>query len=264
MNKDFYDAGGDRNKFKGSSSMAELMSPIMSQCLLILRASSYDSSQRRSMTPNPKSAPLTFPRSLSMDNLVIPGAQDLFSQPHPPEPSPGLTIKSPMPIPHSNSFLDSIPNITIIPSSSTSPVNVRFVFKDDTPSPIFRLATSQSDKTALKGKAPVISVTPTNSSVSSPTNYIGSDLDLLLRRESLQLQPLTIHKPKKSSSIVISATSAKNIMVRRKQNRGSRHFRGRKGISKIDVQESSLVNIPIFDLAGSGPLRASMPKEGTT
>lgn len=168
--------------------MAKLSSPIMSHYFFIPRAPSFDSSQQCSRTPNYlKSASLTFHRSMSMDNLYIPGAPYLFSQPLPPEPSPRSAIKSPMPIPHPHSFHDSIPNITIIPSSSSSLVNVRSVSNDRPSSPISHLASTYSDKTALKGKTLVISVTPTNLPVSSPTNSIGSDIDLLLCRESLHI-----------------------------------------------------------------------------
>lgn len=194
-----------------------------------------------------------------MDNLVLSGILDLFSHPYPPEPSPRVAIKSPIPVPHPISNLNSTPIITHIPFSSSSPVYVGSVSMDKSPFSNNHHVTSHTDKSVLKGKALVILVTPPNLPISFPTNSIGSDLDLLLQRELLLLHPLTIHKPRKFSSPVISPTLAGNITVRRKQNRGSRHFRERKDMSKIDLQESSLVDIPISNLVASGPLRASMP-----
>eukprot|EP00253_Pinus_taeda_P029310 PITA_29310 len=99
-------------------------------------------------------------------------------------------------------------------------------------------------------------VSPPFSPLPSPTNSIGSDLDPLLQKNTLHLFPLTIHKPRRSSSPCISPNSANNITVRRKNNRGSRHFRGRKGTRNLDLQDSSLIDIPITTFSGPGPLRA--------
>lgn len=48
----------------------------------------------------------------------------------------------------------------------------------------------------IKGKEPCVSVTPVNSPASSPINTYDSDMDYLLSRKSLEIEPLTIHKPK--------------------------------------------------------------------
>jgi len=48
----------------------------------------------------------------------------------------------------------------------------------------------------IKGKEPCVSVTPVDSPASSPVNPYDGDLDLLLNRKSLELEPLTIHKPR--------------------------------------------------------------------
>lgn len=111
----------------------------------------------------------------------------------------------------------------------------------------------------LKGKNPCISVTPPNSLVISPANYVGSELDLLSKKKSLELCPLIIHKPGSVSSPHISPNSACNITVIRKQNRGSRHFRGR---GENPNKDHSLIDIFIIDLSNIGPLGASQAEAG--
>lgn len=112
-----------------------------------------------------------------------------------------------------------------------------------------------------KGKEPYVSATPLNSPTSSPTKSVGSDLDYLLSKKSRELQPLTIHKPGKPSPPHISPSSAKNITVRRKNNRGSRHFRGRMDSASRGVHSLFLIDVPIIDLSENNPLRASMAEK---
>jgi len=85
---------------------------------------------------------------------------------------------------------------------------------------------------------------------------VGSDLDFLLRKKTLDLLPLTIHKPTLPVSPHISHTSARNISVRRKQNRGSIHFHGRKNNPINTSMDHFLIDIPITNLSSHGPLRA--------
>lgn len=149
----------------------------------------------------------------------------------------------PLPPPVLQSFKDSNRevHITLIPSSSLSPKNKR---------------TSSG-----KGKEPMVTTTPLNSPVSSPTNSIGSDLDYLLNKKSLEFRPLTIHTPGKQSSPQISPNSVRNITVRRKNNRGSRHFRGRVDGAGSGVRNLSLIDVPIIDITEERPLRASMAEK---
>lgn len=117
-----------------------------------------------------------------------------------------------------------------------------------------------------KGKAVCKSFTPPNSPGSFDMNTFDCDLDLLLKWASLKLKPLTIHKPNRSPSHVISPNSAGNITVCRKEKRGSRHFRGGKGRKDMTTRDLSLIDIPISEIAsddflGKGPLRASRPSD---
>lgn len=107
-----------------------------------------------------------------------------------------------------------------------------------------------------KGKEAMISATPLNSLASSPSNLFDSDIDLLLNKKSLELAPLTIHKPRNPLPPFISPDSTRNITVRRKNNRGSRHFRGRAEDADKGVRNMSLVDIPIMDMTKKRPLRA--------
>lgn len=104
----------------------------------------------------------------------------------------------------------------------------------------------------------MVSATPLNSPISSPSNSISSDLDYLLSKKSLELRPLTIHKPGNPSSPQISPNSVKNITVRRKNNRGSRHFRGRVNGYGRGIRNLYLVDMSIIDMMEEGPLRASV------
>lgn len=102
-----------------------------------------------------------------------------------------------------------------------------------------------------KGIAPV-GPTPPNSPFSSPVNLFDNDLDLLHTRASLQLEPLTIHKPGLRLP-VISPESGKNITVRRKGQGSSRHF----GVRTNDaIRNLSLVEVPVIEDSPSQPLRA--------
>jgi len=127
--------------------------------------------------------------------------------------------------------------------------------------PIF-ISSSSPSRTihppSSKGKEPISAVTPANSPSSSPVNLFDSDIDLLLCHKSLELEPLTIHKPYGRASPTISPASAKNITVRKKSRGGSRHFRGRSHIPECGVRNLSLVDVPIYDMSSpqSQPLRA--------
>lgn len=107
-----------------------------------------------------------------------------------------------------------------------------------------------------KDKEILISHTPVNSPNSSPTNSIGSDLDLFLSKKLLELKALTIHKPGSKESPFISPKSASNIIVRRKNGRGSRHFRGRGESAGRGFRNLSLIDVPIVDMNDERPLRA--------
>lgn len=109
-----------------------------------------------------------------------------------------------------------------------------------------------------KGKEPVVAATPYNFPISSPVNTYDSDLDFLLSRKSLKLEPLTIHKPNNPASPFISPNSVRNITIRKKHNGGSRHFRGRTIVTNSGVRNLSLVDVPIYDMTATQPLRASM------
>lgn len=104
----------------------------------------------------------------------------------------------------------------------------------------------------------MISATPLNSLTSSPVNLYNSDLDFLLNKKSLKLEPLTIHKPRFTSPPLISPNFAKNITVRKKNNGGSRHYRGRTKDADSGIRNLSLVDVPILDIFDKQPLRASV------
>lgn len=63
------------------------------------------------------------------------------------------------------------------------------------------------------------------------------------------------HKPRHSSSPVISPNSAKKITIRPKNNKGPRHFRGRWGSRSLNYQESSFIDISISKYSESGPFK---------
>lgn len=109
---------------------------------------------------------------------------------------------------------------------------------------------------SIKEKEAMISATSLNSPVSSPSNLVDSDIDFLLSKKSLELEPLTIHRPRNTSPLFISPDSASNITARRKNNRGSRHFRGRAEGAAKGVRNLSLVDVPIIDMTENRPLRA--------
>jgi len=121
----------------------------------------------------------------------------------------------------------------------------------------------QSLLSHIKGKEPCVLVTPVNSPVSSPVNPYDNDLDFLLNQKSLELEPLTIHKPRNQASPFISPDSAKNITIRKKSRGGNKHFRGRTIVTDRGVRNLSLVDVPIYDMPDSQPLRASMAVESS-
>jgi len=168
----------------------------------------------------------------------------------PPVPFSCLEVPQPAPCPHPMANLPSYSNITYVSSSTPSPVNNLSKRKGS------YLSENPQD---LKGKNPCISITPPNSLVISPTNSVGSDPDLLLKKKYLELCPLTIHKPGLVSSPHINPNLTCNITVKRKQNRGSRHVRGRGGNPNM---AHSLIDIPIIDLSDIGPLRAREAEVG--
>lgn len=119
----------------------------------------------------------------------------------PPEQNPLLSAHALPPLesvpPHSPPFdIPSTSYITFTPACKPSP---------STSHPI------------LTPTWPITPISP----VSSPNNSIDSDLDFLLQKKTLDLHSLTIHKPPGTSSMVISPSSAGNITVRRKHNRGN-------------------------------------------
>jgi len=158
-----------------------------------------------------------------------------------PEPRDDKVVPSPVPFQLKDFSLGSLS----IPISSSSP----------TP--------DKNPLSSKKGKEPCLVITPVNSPASSPTNLCDSDLDFLLRKKSLKLEPLTIHKPKNHASSIINPASAKNITVRKKHRGGSRHFRGRTTVIDNGVRNLSLVDVPIYDMSKSQPLRASAAGESS-
>lgn len=160
---------------------------------------------------------------------------------------PYLHIAPPMPTfeptsdhPDSSYFKKSCKEIHIIQSS---------------PPPI------KTNTLAGKGKEIMITVTPVNSPSSSPSNSIGSDLDFLLSKKSLELRALTIHKLDIQKSPHASPNSASTIMVRRKNNKGSRHFRVRGEGTCKGIHNLSLIDVPIIDMTEERPLRESMDEK---
>lgn len=85
----------------------------------------------------------------------------------------------------------------------------------------------------------------------------------MLNKESLELEPLTIHKPGPSHMPSISPDSARNITVLKKVRGGIRHFRGRTVVSNEGIRNLSLVEIPILEVSESRPLRASLAVESS-
>ena len=116
-------------------------------------------------------------------------------------------------------------------------------------------------KDPLKGKKPIQTqgndlASPDLRFLESPANNPDSDLDILFNRSSLDLEPLTIHKPMGSPIQHISPNSARNITVRKKSKGGSRHFRGRSIASAQGVRNLSLVEVPVLESPEFQPLRA--------
>lgn len=148
-----------------------------------------------------------------------------------------------------------------IPCSASVPYLIKknskevFIIQSSSPSPI------KNNTPPKKGKEIMITATPVNSPTSSPTNSIRSDLDFLLSKKSLELKALTIHKPKIQRSPQISPNSSSNITVRRKNNRGSRHFRGRGEGTGRGVCNLSLIDVLIIVMIDERPLRESMAEK---
>lgn len=147
---------------------------------------------------NHKSSSTIFSRSNSMGNLLNSVSNVFPSQPPPPQPSPDIPIISPSPIPKENTILLNFS------SSSSSPTRSGHVTHILSPSTITPHPPIVSHKSS-KGKAPLISISPRSSPIQSPTNALGNDLDMLLQRESLSLLPLTIDKPRMSTSPTLYA-----------------------------------------------------------
>lgn len=161
---------------------------------------------------------------------------------HPiPEPSNDDAVPSPVPMMIKDFSFGSIP----MPISSSPP------------------SPNKNILSHIKGKVPCPSVTPVNSPTSSPINQIDSDLDFLLSRKSLELEPLTIHKPRFQASPLISPDSAKNITVWKKSRGGNTHFRGRTTITKSRVGNLSLTEVHIYGLLDPQPLRAKAAGESS-
>lgn len=171
---------------------------------------------------------------------------------YPPESIPCQEVPQPSPSPDPMANFPSLSHITYIPSYSPSPVKFHHLSKGKDP------CSSASPQTS-KLKNPCTTMTPPNYLVISPTNSARSYLDFLLKEKSLELCPLSIHKPGSASSPNISPNSASNITVRRKQNRQTRHFCGRKENPNMD---NSLIDIPIIDLSNKGPLGARLAEAG--
>lgn len=230
---------GENCNFNYASPAAHILSP---SCFL---HDQYSPKISEGLTHRPclsprilKSPSIPLTRSHSMGNLNAICGSVFSPQPPPPEPPLDNPVESPSPVPNDICPSRKKDSILIIPSSSSSPA------KYDHYSP---------NRSASKGKAPMSMASPSATPLNSPSNSIGSDIDMLLQKDSLHLLPLTIHKPHHSSSPVISPNSAKNITVRRKNNKGSRHFRGRGGSRSLNYQESSLIDIPILNYSESGP-----------
>lgn len=133
----------------------------------------------------------------------------------------------------------------VVPSPPT--MNLMDFVVDSHPIPISSSSMTPDKDPALvpKGKEPLVTITPFNSQESFPVNKYDSDIEFFLSKKSLELEPLTIHKPNSPASLFISPNSAKNIMVRKKNNKGSRHFRGRMTVSEHGVRNLSLIDVPI-------------------
>jgi len=127
----------------------------------------------------------------------------------PPEPFQEKELPSPSPIPHPLLDSPSASHITYISSSSPYPSNTKSAPQGNARLPPVLISSNPNKAfTDLKGKAPCLSVTPLNSPASSPTNSFECDLDIILKRESINILPLTIHKPQMSPSPSINPTSA--------------------------------------------------------
>lgn len=186
-------------------------------------------------SPSPAIEPHPFSRiSPSMHVLETPSEYQIPQPPNPAlEPLPNQAVPS----------LLSLPK----PASSKEVQQLRSSL-----SPPY-----QSKSSADRNVDPLTAPTAVNSPISSPTNSIGSDLDYLLNKRSIDLKPLTFHKPDNHISAKVSPKSANNITMRRKNNRGSRHFRGRGDASGRGISNLSLIDIPIIDMSDDRPLRAS-------
>lgn len=176
------------------------------------------------------------------------GRADAISSPpiiaHIPEPHEDIPVPSPPDMNQRDFVIGSLP----IQISSSSPSLVKAHSAD------------------LKGKKPIQSqgndpcLMPSldDTLSESPINNPDSDIDFLLKRSSLDLEPLTIHKPISSPIHTISPNSAKNITVRKKSKGGSHHFRGRSVVTSHGVRNLSLVEVPVLDSSEFQPLRACM------
>lgn len=194
----------------------------------------------------------------------------LFPPPPPQEPIQCFEVPLPPQFPHPESIPHSISHITYVPSTAPSPNINSSHNKGKGKEIVFGMSPLSNMekmfgpiwKPRMKNRnTPCPYVTPINSPIASPTNSVGSDLDMLLKKSSLGLSPLTIHKLGSASSPLISPNSARNITVRRKHNRGTRHFRGRSVVSSRNL-DHSLIDIPIIELSDNGSLGARLASDG--
>lgn len=162
---------------------------------------------------------IPLPKSKSPHSLYLSPLERrfLFSvDPTPPEPCPDHAIPSPLLVPHPFQYFPSTPHVTYISSSPHSPGYLSCVLvRKVSPLHLFPSSLSPKSKIDIKGKAPATTITPHISPGSSPNNLFDDDLDILLKRNSLYLRPLSISKPHKSTSPSISPNSSANITVRR-------------------------------------------------
>ena len=214
--------------------------------------------------------------SLSLHNLPVHSTH--FSYPYPPlEPKPDFEL--PLPPPSSKPPYTALASthLQYISSSPLSPSSFSPHPHRTPPSPLLGRSTDFHNQPSLeslspssphmsncKGKAPISAISPPRSPPLSPRNSFDRDFNLLLNHVSLKLQHLTVHHPNRSPSPHINPKSAANITVRRKEKRGSKHFRGRKGRQDPLIRGLSLIDIPVTEIAvaeksKNRPLRGCRP-----
>jgi len=123
-----------------------------------------------------------------------------------PEPQEDIPIPSPPDKEQTDFVVSSLP----IQISSSSP----------TPVKIHPAESKGKNPITIQENDPCHIHSPRNRLSDSTPNNFDSDIDCLFNRTSLELEPLTIHKPSSPSHPFISPQSAKNITVRKKIKRG--------------------------------------------